>query len=240
MATINRLSPSGPARRIQAVHRRIERAAAKSGRTASDILLVAAIKTQPNAVLRSAWDDGLVHWGENRPEAMAERLTDPDLQALDIRWHLIGPLQSRKAKLLPPHIHMVHSVDRLKTGALLSRLGEATGRRVPILLQVNPAREASKQGVSLEEAQDLARHLNALPGIELQGLMAMTPWGLEASALRKLFGLVQQKLHELQRELPQARWRHLSMGMSQDFELAIEEGATIVRIGTALFGERSA
>ncbi len=228
----------GLAERAAQVQQRIAESCHKAGRPAAEVKLVAVSKTVPDTLVRQAVECGLRCLGENRPEALAARLAKPLLQDLAVEWHLIGPLQSRKVRLVPAGIGMIQSVDRLKTARLLSQLGQRLHRRFPILLQVNPAQEASKQGLPLAEVEAMAIAMSALPGIEIQGLMAMTPYGAPEIALRQYFGDTRETMEALRARLPQIPWRHLSMGMSQDFKIAVEEGATIVRVGTAIFGPR--
>lgn len=224
--------------RIEAVARRIETSARRSGRPPEAVQLVAVTKTLPWPLIQGAWECGLRHFGENRPEALAERLGTSQLQLPDLRWHLIGTIQSRKIRHIPGDVALVHSVDRLRIGVRLARLGEQAGRSIPILIQVNPSGEAAKHGVSLADAEALAQELGALPNLEVQGLMAMMPFQADEATLRRLCTAMRRKLDDLRQALPGLPWQHLSMGMSQDFEIAIEEGATIVRVGTAIFGHR--
>lgn len=225
--------------RVDVVRVRLARAAEAAGRHPEDVTLVAASKTQPDAMVAAACDCGVRHFGENRPEELARRHRVPDLAARPIHWHLIGPLQSRKAKLLPDNLTLIQSVDRLKTARLLADAGQRTGRAVPILLQVNPAGEASKQGVALDEALPMAEAISQMEGLAPRGLMAMTPLGAGETELRTLFAAVRSTLEHIQARLAVPGWTELSMGMSQDFEPAVREGATIVRIGTSLFGPRA-
>ena len=224
--------------RVDSVRERLARAAEASGRRPEAVTLVAASKTQPDALVAAAFDCGVRHFGENRPEELARRHRVADLSERPIRWHLIGPLQSRKAKLLPENVALIQSVDRIKTARLLADIGRRTGSSVPVLLQVNPAGEASKQGVALDAAPGLAEAMAQLEGLAPRGLMAMTPLGAGETELRTLFAAVRAALELIQARLAAPGWTELSMGMSQDFEPAVREGATIVRIGTSLFGPR--
>lgn len=225
--------------RVNAVRERLARAAEAAGRRPEDVTLVAASKTQPDAMVAAAFDCGVRHFGENRPEELARRDRVPALAERPIHWHLIGPLQSRKIKLLPANLTLIQSVDRLKTARLLADAGRRAGTPVPVLLQVNPAGEASKQGVALDEALPMAEAISQLEDLSPRGLMAMTPLGAGESELRALFAAVRSELERIQTSLPVPGWTELSMGMSQDFETAVQEGATIVRIGTSLFGPRA-
>ncbi|MCY3659887.1 MAG: YggS family pyridoxal phosphate-dependent enzyme [Caldilineaceae bacterium] len=224
--------------RVDAVREQLDRAAEASGRHPKDVTLVAASKTQPDAMVAAAFDCGVRHFGENRPEELARRHQVPDLAGRPIHWHLIGPLQSRKLKLLPPNLTLIQSVDRLKTARLLADTGLRAEVPVPILLQVNPAGEASKQGVALDAALPMAEAISQMEGLVPRGLMAMTPLVAGESELRTLFAAVRAELRRIQTSIAVPGWTELSMGMSQDFELAVREGATIVRIGTSLFGPR--
>ena len=225
--------------RVSAIRERLARAAEAAGRRPEDVTLVAASKTQPDAMVAAAFDCGVCHFGENRPEELARRHRVPALAERPIHWHLIGPLQSRKIKLLPANLTLIQSVDRLKTARLLADAGRRTGTPVPILLQVNPAGEASKQGVALDEVLSMAEAISQLADLSPRGLMAMTPLDADESELRSLFAAVRSELERIQTSLAVPGWTELSMGMSQDFEPAVREGATIVRIGTSLFGPRS-
>lgn len=226
--------------RLQEVQGRIDAAARRAGRRGVDVQLVAVTKELPWTCVEEAWACGLTRFGENRPEALAERLRRQQDAPMQPGWHLIGSLQSRKIKFVPADIALVHSVARAKTGALLARLGARAQRRIPVLLQVNPVGDPSKRGVALEDAEALAQALAPLSGLALQGLMAMMPLQADERTLRRGFAATRQTLEALRRALPDSPWRHLSMGMSQDFEIAVEEGATIVRVGTSLFGPRPA
>ncbi len=233
------MPPPDMQQRIDDLWSRIEASAARSGRTARDVSLVAVSKTHPWSFIQAAYECGLRHFGENRPEALAQRLRHPAQNQQELVWHLVGPVQSRKIRLLTRHIQLVHSVDRPKTGTLISALGERIAHRFPVLIQVNPLQEATKQGLPLERVPELASALCELPGIDVQGLMTMAPWGAEEKVLRSVFGRVREQFVHLAKTIPAGNWQHLSMGMSDDFEIALEEGATIVRIGTAIFGQRT-
>jgi len=224
------------AARLAAVRQGIADACARSGRRPEEVVLVGASKVQPIAVLRAAWEAGLRVFGENRvQEAAAKR---PELPA-DIDWHLIGPLQSNKVKQALDLFSTVHSVDRPRIAEALDREAAARGRRLPVFLEVNLGGEASKHGFPADALGEAVRPLAALDHLEVLGLMAIPPLGGEPEASRPWF----RRLRALRDELARApEWRHfpgfLSMGMSGDFAVAVEEGATHVRVGTALFGRR--
>jgi pyridoxal phosphate enzyme (YggS family) len=223
------------AARLAAVRQAIAEACARRGRRPEEVVLVGASKTQPIAVLRAAWEAGLRVFGENRvQEAAAKR---PELPAID--WHLIGPLQSNKVKQALDLFSTVHSVDRPKIAQALDREAAERGCRLPGFLEVNLGGEASKHGFPADGLAEAVRPLAALQHLEIVGLMAIPPLGGEPEASRPWF----RRLRELRDELARRpEWRSfpgfLSMGMSGDFAVAVEEGATHVRVGTALFGRR--
>jgi pyridoxal phosphate enzyme (YggS family) len=217
-----------------AVQQRIEAACARAGRDPAGVALVAVSKGQPPEKIRAAAELGHRLFGENRvQEARAKVEQCPG----GVRWHLIGHLQSNKCRHAIELFEMIESVDSLALAQEISKRAEAAAKTMPVLLEVNVAGEGSKFGYQPEQLlADLAA-LNALPRTEIHGLMAVPPWTPLAENSRPHF----RKLRELKERAEQrlgAPLPHLSMGMSGDFEVAIEEGATIVRIGTALFGPR--
>jgi len=223
--------------RLAGVQTRLERAALGADRDPSGITLIAVSKTQPSLPLSEALSAGVLHLGENRVQEAASKKPDVDGAA---QWHLIGPLQRNKVKLALETFDVIHTLDRPALADRLQMLlGEHwPGRRLPVLLEINVGHEAQKAGVLPHEAEDLARHVLAdCPSLQLDGLMAIPPFGLDPEASRPYF----KALTGLQKELGQRlglALPSLSMGMSHDFEIAIEEGATMVRVGTAIFGKR--
>ena len=221
------------------VHRRMIAAAMRAGRDPSDVLLVAVSKTHPLAAIEAAAAAGQRHFGENRLEELWPKVHAAEAGGLDVLWHLIGTIQSRKSKEAVGPWALIHSVDRLKIAQRLSRDAEAAGRALPVLLEVNVSGEGSKHGFTPQELLDQAPTLAALRGIRLGGLMTMAPFAEDPEAARPTFRALRELRDELAAACPQADWRHLSMGMTNDFEVAIEEGATIIRVGSAIFGARS-
>ena len=210
---------------VRAVQERIAVAAARAGRDAGSVTLVAIAKTTDAAGVREAVAAGVTHIGENRLQE-AERKTDAlaDL-AGQITWHMVGHLQTNKAKAVMERFAILHSVDSVRLGEFLDR--HAT-RRVPVFLEVNVAREAAKQGFSPEALPPAVAHLRRCPNLDIRGLMAMAPLAGDPEAARPVFRRL--------REVAHAEGLHeLSMGMTRDFEAAIAEGATMVRIGRAIF-----
>ncbi len=226
--------------RLEAVRGRVARAAERSGRPASEIRMIAVSKTMAPEVVLEAYHLGQREFGENRVQefrdkrrALAEWGEMPGA-----RWHMIGHLQSNKAKLSVELFDIIQSVDSAKLATLLHRNAEEMGRRLPVLLQVDFSSLPQRSGFTTQELESMAAELVALPHLEIQGLMTVAPLGLDEESLRSVFRRLRLLRDRLAVRYPEAEWRHLSMGMSDDFEVAIEEGSTIVRIGRAIFGDR--
>lgn len=214
----------------------IERASARAGRAAGSVALVAVTKTQPVHVVEAAIAAGARTLGENRVQEAAEKVGC--VAGDGVSWHLIGSLQTNKVKRALQLFDLIHAVDsELLAREIASRA--AGPRRFPVLLQVNVAREASKHGFSPEEALEAAPRIAGLPGIRIAGLMAIAPLDPDPEASRPWYRRLRELRERLRREAPAADWRELSMGMSHDYEVAIEEGATMVRVGSAIFGPRA-
>jgi len=219
---------------LEAVRQRIARACARAGRDPATVTLVAVTKSQPPDVVCAAAALGLSLFGENRVQEAKAKIP---LCPSRLRWHMIGHLQTNKARDAVQLFEMIHSVDSLHLAAELNKCAERFAKRMPVLLEVNVAGEASKFGYPPERLLAELPALNALRRLELHGLMTMAPWTPEPEKVRPVF----RRLRELKAQCEQllgAPLAHLSMGMTSDFEVAVEEGATLVRIGTALFGER--
>jgi len=220
------------AARLDEVRGRIERAAMRAGRAPDAVRLIAISKGQPAAKIRAAHAAGQRAFGENYAQELKAKAVElADLDGL--RWHFVGHLQSNKAKLVAPLAELVHTVDSDTLGRELVK--RASGLRLRALIEVNLGEEPQKGGVAPGAVLDLARSLVAIPGFELVGLMSVPPAGETARpAFVRLRELRDSVATALGQPLPE-----LSMGMSSDFEDAIAEGATLVRVGTAIFGERS-
>ncbi len=230
---------------IQRVHERIAAACARSGRDTSEVTLVAVTKQQPVEAMLAAVAAGLQQLGENRVEEAALKIPKVDAEAIQpVTWHMVGHIQSRKARQVAPLFDLVQSVDSLRLAQRLSRLAQARERDLPVLLEINVSGEASKYGFAgynwhKDEAvrQQLWQELSvvmALPGLEVRGLMTMAPFGAEEQVIRRVFADMSALREALDANLPE-----LSMGMTDDFPVAIEEGATMIRVGRAIFGERN-
>ena len=214
----------------------VERAARRSGRTGADVTLVAVTKSHPLAAVEAALEAGIRDIGENRVEELQVKVRALEGRPAP-RWHMIGHLQRRKAPRVIGICHLVHSVDTVRLAERLDRFVPAGVPPLPVLVQVNTSGEAAKSGVSPREAPEAVHRITELPGLVVRGLMTMAPFTDRESVLRDAFrGL--RRLHEELRKLEGYRGEHLSMGMTNDFGIAIEEGSTMVRIGTALLGQR--
>ena len=224
-------------RHVRDILERISRAAGRVGRRPETVQLVAVTKAVPAERIRQAVDAGVRIIGENR---LQEAL--PKIEALKGRgvcWHFIGTLQRRKVKSVIGTFEMIQSVDSVELAVEIDQRAKEAGIRQNVLLEINVGREATKAGFSPDEAADAVPALDALPNLAVKGLMTIPPPGPDAEASRPHFRM----MRELARSLgsPSLKWvrmDELSMGMSGDFEVAVEEGATMVRIGTAIFGER--
>ena len=195
------------------------------------VQLLAVSKTKPVSAIEAAYQAGQRHFGENYPQELATKATELSGYA-DICWHFIGPLQSNKTRLVAEHAHWVHSIERLKIAQRLNEQRPATLKKLKVLLQINISDEASKAGIAPADMLALAEAVSQLPQLELKGLMAIPAPGQSETA----FAAMQQLSLQLQQRYPQAT--ELSMGMSDDWPLALRYGATMIRLGTAIFGAR--
>ena len=217
--------PDDIAANVAAVRARMADAASKAGRPVDDITLVAAVKTVPWTRVATAIRAGVHHIGENRAQELLEKAPDLEHQAPPHRWHFIGPLQRNKVRALAPWISLWHSVDRESLGAEIAR----RAARASVLVEVNVGGETSKAGCAPDDAPALVDRLREME-LDVQGLMTIPP----------MYGDPRRWFASLSELAARLELRHLSMGMTEDFEIAIEEGATIVRVGRALFGRRPA
>ncbi len=218
--------------RIQSIQSKVKGAALRSKRNPSDIHLIAVSKTQPLDCIQKAVSEGLSLFGENRIEEAEDKVKNlPDCQ-----WHLIGHLQSRKVKKALPLFELIHSVDSEKLIEKINQEAQNQGiEKVAVLLQLNISGEESKYGFSEEALGQLLSRLAQWKHVEVKGLMTLAPLSEDPEASRPLFRRLKEILVEANQKEPELKLSILSMGMSQDFEVAIEEGATHVRVGTRLF-----
>lgn len=222
------------AEQLQAIHERIRTACAAAGRDPAEVTLVAVSKMHSPAAIEEALRAGQLDFGENYVQEMREKV--PALSDA-IRWHYIGHLQRNKVKYLAPWVQMIHTVDRLRLAQEIDTRAVEHGRVIPVLLQVNIARENIKSGCAPEEARQLAVEIARCDHLELRGLMTMPPFW-PAERVRPFFAGLRELRDRLRDDIGLAL-PELSMGMTADFEVAIAEGATLVRIGTAIFGARN-
>ncbi len=219
------------------IRERISEAAERSGRGSDEITLVAVTKAHPIEAVEVALSHGLFDLGENRTEELARKRAA--VEDGRIRWHMIGHVQRRKAPGLVGRADLVHSIDSVRLAERLSRAALEAGATVPVLVQVNTSGEVSKSGFQAGGLKDEVLSVLTLPGLRVRGLMTMAPFTSDKALLRLTFEGA-RILHEELRALEGYCGDHLSMGMTNDFEIAIEEGSTMIRIGTALFGKRMA
>ena len=222
------------AENLNLMRQKIAAACGRAGRDVNSVTLLAVTKGQPPEVVNEAARLGLTLFGENKVQEAKAKIP---LCSGKLRWQMIGHLQSNKCRDAVELFSMIQGVDSLALAQEISKRAALAGKTMPILLEVNAVGEASKFGYRPEQLLAELAQTNALPRIEVHGLMTVPPWSAEAENVRPVF----QQMRELKKRCEQilgAPLPHLSMGMSGDFELAIEEGATMVRIGTALFGPR--
>ncbi len=225
------------------VQRRIEAAADRAGRSPQGIEILPITKGHPLEAVRAAYESGFRAVGENRVgEGLKKRDALAELE--DLRWEMVGHVQSRKASDVAPVFERVHSIDRMKIARHLNKHARNASRILPVLLQCNVSGEESKYGWRLEDpgewgacVEPFARILE-MAHLRVEGLMTMAPWVDDDAAVRGTFRRLRELRDFLRAELPEGNWKHLSMGMTDDYELAVEEGATILRLGRTLFGER--
>lgn len=225
------------AENINRINERISNAALSCGREPESIKLVAVTKTVEPKRIRKAVEAGLDCFGENYIQEAGEKIEA--LADCDVSWHFIGHLQSNKAKYAVRLFDLIHSVDSLKLAREINRQAEKRGKVQKILVQVNVGKEAQKSGADEDVAAELVRDIAGLEHVSVNGLMTMPPFFDQPQKVRPFFrGLAELKDRIAAQNIPNTEMKELSMGMTGDFEAAIEEGATLVRIGTAVFGER--
>ncbi len=229
-------------KRFELVRDQIDQAAQRSGRSSQAVNLLVVTKGQPAAVIRNCFAAGITQFGENYPEESVEKITA--LQGEPVHWHMIGHLQSRKAKIITEYFDMMHSVDRLSLAEKLNNLLMERNRILPIMLEMNVADEESKSGwnAAHKEAWDLIipeiEKIQALSNLRILGLMTMPPFSANPEDSRPYFKKLVELGQYLERQVNGLQLSHLSMGTSEDFLVAVEEGATYVRIGRAILGPR--
>ncbi len=229
-------------RNLRAVEMRIRQAAEKAGRNPADITLVAITKTFPAQVIRDAHKLGLRNFGENRVEEAAQKL--PGLKRelpSGVTWHMVGHLQHRKVRESVELFDVIHSVDSVALARRLNDRLDEIGKRMRVLLEVNVSGETSKYGLAPDSLTlaGVVREILQFQHLEVRGLMTVAPIVADPGRARPYFRTLRELRDEMMRRFPELTWPDLSMGMTDDFEAAIAEGATLVRIGRGLFGDRS-
>ncbi|MCM1252624.1 MAG: YggS family pyridoxal phosphate-dependent enzyme [Clostridium sp.] len=221
---------------IRNVEQHMEDACERAGRKAEDVTLVAVSKTKPVEMLKEAYDYGCRDFGENKVQELVDKY---EKMSKDIRWHMIGHLQRNKVKYIVDKVFLIHSVDSLRLAEEISKEALKKNVTVSILIEVNVAGEESKFGTTCEEVSKLAQEIAKLPNILIKGLMTIAPYVENAEENRQYFEKLRQIYVDIkQKNIDNVYMEVLSMGMTGDYEVAIEEGATYVRVGTGIFGER--
>lgn len=218
------------------VEARIRAACERAGRSRSEVTLIAVSKTKPASMIEEIYSYGQRDFGENKVQELTEKY---DVLPADIRWHLIGHLQRNKVKYIVDKAYLIHSVDSLRLAQAIQEQAEKKGVTVPVLIEVNVAGEESKFGVSVEEAPALAEEIAKLGNLSLQGLMTIAPYVPDPEDNRDIFRQLKKLSVDIAaKNIDNVTMNILSMGMTNDYEVAVEEGATLVRVGTGIFGER--
>ena len=222
---------------LEEVEARITRACERSGRERSEVTLISVSKTKPAEMLQEAYDAGSRDFGENKPQEIREKY--PQLPT-DIRWHMIGHLQRNKIKYIIDKVCMIHSVDSIRLAEAIDEEAKKHGIVMPVLIEVNVAEEESKFGVHLDEVESLIRQISELSNIQVHGLMTIAPFTENAEDNRIYFRKLRNLYVDIKdKNIDNVNMCNLSMGMTGDYEVAVEEGATMVRVGTGIFGARS-
>ncbi len=221
---------------MEAVMQRINAAAARAGRDPSDIRLIGVTKTVDAFRVKEAYECGIEDFGENRVQELCEKA---DILDVNCTWHLIGHLQTNKVKYIIDKVQLIHSLDSLELAREISIRACRAGRTMDVLVQVNIAGEDSKFGISPDEAVGFVKEVSLMGNIKVRGLMTIAPLAADPEDVRWVFaGLGKLRIDISRENIDNVSMEYLSMGMSNDFEVAIEEGANMIRIGSAIFGKR--
>ena len=222
---------------LASVEERVAAACKRAGRDRSEVTLIAVSKTKPVEDLQVIYDQGVREFGENKVQELTGKI--PELPQ-DINWHLIGHLQRNKVKYIVDKVKLIHSVDSYRLAEEINIQAKKHNITVPVLIEVNAANEATKFGVKLEEAKQLCEEISHLENVRIKGLMTIAPNVVVPEDNRAIFHKIKALSVDIAEEnIDNVDMRIISMGMTNDFEVAIEEGATHVRVGTAIFGERN-
>lgn len=221
---------------LESVEARIQAACDRCGRKRSEVTLISVSKTKPVEVLKEAYNLGVRVFGENKVQELEQKIPEfPD----DVSWHMIGHLQRNKIKYIAGKVDLIHSVDSLRLAEAIQKEAEKRDITIPVLIEVNAANEESKFGVSVEDAKALVKEVAKLDRVKILGLMTIAPYVVDSEENRQYFRKIKDLSVDIANEnIDNVSMEILSMGMTGDFEVAIEEGATLVRVGTGIFGER--
>ena len=222
---------------FKTVENKVAQACERSGRDRSEVTLIAVSKTKPVEMLREVYDAGARDFGENKVQEICEKY---DQLPSDIKWHMIGHLQRNKVKQVIDKAAMIHSVDSYRLAQEISVQAQKKGLTIPILIEVNIAGEESKFGIAANDTIQLVEEIAVLPNLKIQGLMTIAPYVVDAEENRLYFRQIKQLSVDIKnKNIDNVSMDVLSMGMTGDYEVAIEEGATMVRVGTGIFGARN-
>lgn len=218
---------------IELVKKRIERAALVANRDPEEIVLVGVSKNVPSHRIQEALDAGITHIGENRVQELLEKQDSFDK---NVHWHLIGSLQTNKVKYIIDRVELIHSLDRLSLAKEIDKRAKSVGKKAQVLVQVNMSRETTKSGVYEEELISFMEEMANYPNLQVKGLMTIAPLTHDTQVVRGCFRRFRSHFEDLKgRDLDYIDMKYLSMGMTNDFEIAIEEGANMVRVGRGIF-----
>lgn len=221
---------------LRNVEERVAQACLRSGRKREDVTLIAVSKTKPVSMIEEVLEEGVLDFGENKPQELKEKY---EVLPENIRWHMIGHLQRNKIKYIIDKACLIHSVD---SGRLAQAISDEAGRRgivMPVLVEINIAKEESKDGIFEENAVEFIKNISKLPNIHVEGLMTIAPFVENPEENREYFKKLRKLYVDIKsKNIDNVNMCNLSMGMTGDFEVAIEEGATMVRVGTGIFGDR--
>lgn len=221
---------------LEEVEANIREACERAGRAREEVTLIAVSKTKPGEMIMEAYEAGMRHFGENKPQEMRDKCA---VLPADIHWHMIGNLQRNKVKYVVGHACLIHSVDSEKLARSINEVAMRKGVTAEVLVEVNVAGEESKSGVAPWEAESLVRAIASLPNLRVKGLMTIAPYTQDPETNRPYFRALKDLCIDIaEKNIDNTDMCELSMGMTGDYRVAIEEGATFVRVGTGIFGER--
>ena len=225
------------AENLKEVDRRITEACIRSGRRREDVKLIAVSKTKPVSMIEEAMAEGILDFGENKPQELRDKF---DVLPKDLHWHMIGNLQRNKVKYVVGRAQLIHSVGSVELAQAIDKEAQKKGVKMPCLIEVNMAGEASKGGIAPDEAEAFVRRVSQFENLQIKGFMTIAPFVEEAESNRVYFRALRNLAVDIaSKNIDNIEVNELSMGMTGDFEVAVEEGATMVRVGTGIFGERN-